>query len=152
MVVGQEIWCYEIKSARDTLRRLERQASAFERLAHRCVLVVASKHLAKAASQVAPHWGVMETSSDATRLRWHRRPLHNDAVDAKTLLRLLWRDEAEHALRALDGQRRTGRRYQSLLGELWRTLDADAIDACVRHALLRRTAHEGRVAAHALCD
>jgi hypothetical protein len=150
VVVGEQIWCYEIKSARDSLRRLPRQTAAFERVAHRCVLVVASKHLPAAAAQVPEHWGLVEAREDDGALRWHRHPEMNNAVDCKTLLRLLWRKEAELALRALDGEPRAGRRRQSLLGELWRTLDADSIEACVREALLRRIPYEGRIATHTL--
>ena len=149
-VVGEQIWCYEIKSARDSLRRLQRQVSAFERLAHRCVLVVASRHLVSAVEQVAEHWGLLEAPDDGSPLRWHRQPDVNNRLDTKTLLRLLWREEAEHVLREIDGEPRRGRRRQSLLGEIWRTLDADTIEASVQQALLRRTAYEGRIAAHAL--
>jgi hypothetical protein len=149
-VVGQQIWCYEIKSARDSLRRLQRQISAFERVAHRCVLVVATRHLPAASAQVAEHWGLLEAPEDGSSLRWHRKPDVNNRLDRKTLLRLLWRDEAEIALREVDGEPRPGRRRHSLLGEIWRTLDADSIETCVQQALLRRTAYGGRIASHAL--
>jgi hypothetical protein len=149
-VVGEQIWCYEIKSARDSLRRLQRQISAFERVAHRCVLVAATRHLPLAASQVGEHWGLLEAPEDDSPLRWHRTPEVNTELDRKMLLRLLWREEAESALRQVDGEPRPGRRHRSLLGEIWRTLDADSIEACVRQALLRRTPYEGRIAAHAL--
>lgn len=149
-VIADQIWCYEIKSARDSMRRLPRQAVAFERVAHRCVVVVDTKHLAAAEAQLPPYWGVVE--ADGSDLRWHRHAVRNDQVDPRTLLRLLWRDEAARVLQELDGLARDGRRRQSLLGELWRTLDPAAIDACVRRALLARSPFEDRVATHVLID
>jgi len=149
-MVTDQIWCYEIKSARDTLRRLPRQIAAFQRVAHRCVAVVATKHLDAAEAQLPRHWGVVE--ADGRELLWHRQASRNDQVELKSLLRLLWRQEAARALEELDGVPREGRRRQSLLGELWRTLDSAAIDDCVCRALLARSPYEGRVAAHSRMD
>lgn len=41
--IGDATWLFEIKSGRDSLRRLRRQADAFARVADRCVLVAASR-------------------------------------------------------------------------------------------------------------
>jgi hypothetical protein len=137
--VGDATWLFEIKSARDTLRRLSRQADAFARIADRCVLVAASRHVADASALLPAWWGVIEVEdAPAVSLEWRRSALRNPVTDRRTLLLMLRRDETEAALASLDGRSRTGRRRMSLLAELDRRLQDEQIAACVRSALLRR--------------
>lgn len=150
VIVSDEIWCYEIKSDRDSLRRLPRQVEAFERIGHRCVLAAAPKHIERARSTVPEHWGLLEAGTGDSFLRWHRRPTSNPNLDRNSLLRLLWRDEAEAALEAIDGKVRCRKRRHALLAELGRRLTASELETCVRRALLERRPHDDRIAVHAL--
>jgi hypothetical protein len=55
VVVGRSLDAFEIKSERDTLRRLPRQALAYERLFDRCTLVLAERHSDHPAAML-PEW------------------------------------------------------------------------------------------------
>jgi hypothetical protein len=146
--IGDATWLFEIKSGRDSLRRLHRQADAFARVAERCVLVAASRHLPAADAALPPWWGMIEVLDGPTvTLRWRRAAGPNPATDRRTLLLMLRRDEAEALLTSLVGGCLAGRRRMSLLAELDGRLDDEAIALCVRHALLHRAQQPGRSAA-----
>lgn len=137
--IGRHTWLFEIKSARDTLRRLGRQAEAFARIADRCVLAAHSRHLGSATAMLPPWWGVIEVLDGLpVTLKWHRSAHPNPCTDRRTLLLMLRSDEAVAALAGWDGCWRTGRRRMSLLAEIDRCLDDERIAECVREALLRR--------------
>jgi hypothetical protein len=143
-VIGDVTWLFEIKSGRDSLRRLRRQSEAFARVGERCVLVAAERHLAGAVERLPAWWGVIEVlEGRSVTLRWHRSAAPNPATDRRTLLLMLRKQEAEVALKLLDGQDKAGRRRMSLLAELDRRLDNDAIAECVRTALARRSSERG---------
>lgn len=151
--IGDATWLFEIKSGRDSLRRLRRQADAFGRVADRCVLVAASRHLSDASEVLPAWWGIIEVpDGPLATLRWRRAASSNPKTDRRTLLLMMRRDEAEAALTFLDGRCRAGSRRMSLLAELDRRLDDDGIALCVRQALLRRGQRPGRVAADLLIE
>ncbi len=151
--IGDATWLFEIKSGRDSLRRLHRQADAFARVADRCVLVAASRHLPDAGAALPPWWGMIAVSDGpAVTLRWRRAAAPNRGTDRRTLLLMLRRDEAEAALTSLDGRCRAGHRRMSLLAELDRRLDDEGIALCVRDALLHRPQQPGRSAADLLVE
>jgi hypothetical protein len=152
-VIGNAMWLFEIKSGRDSLKRLRRQADAFARIADRCVLVAASRHLTSADAALPSWWGIIEVpDGSAVTLRWQRLAAPNPGTDRRTLLLMLRRDEAAAALMALDGRSRSGRRRMSLLAELDRCLDDDAVGTCVRDALIHRPQQPGRSAVDQLID
>jgi hypothetical protein len=62
VVVGRSLDAFEIKSERDTLRRLPRQALAHERLFDRCTLVVAERHSDHAAAMLPEWWGSSQSA------------------------------------------------------------------------------------------
>lgn len=151
--IGNATWLFEIKSGRDSLRRLRRQADAFARVADRCVLVAASRHMAGAGAALPPWWGIIEVpDGSAVTLRWRRAAAPNPGTDRRTLLLMLRRDEADAALMSLDGRSRIGRRRMSLLAELDRCLDDEAIARYVRDALAHRPQEPGRSAADRLVE
>lgn len=90
------LWGYEIKSARDTLRRLPRQVEAYSRVLDFAALVVAESHL-EAARPLTPSWweilgvGGRAGALTLTRVRRGRR---NPTIDPSALVQLLWGDEA----------------------------------------------------------
>ena len=150
---GDATWLFEIKSGRDSLRRLRRQADAFARVADRCVLVAASRHLHDAGAVLPLWWGMIEVPDGPTlTLRWRRAAAPNPGADRRTLLLMLRRDEADAALRSLDGRSRTGRRRMSLLAELDRRLDDDGVALCVRGALSHRRQRPGGSVADVLVE
>lgn len=138
-VFGPETWLIEIKSARDSLRRLPRQAEAFGRIADRCVLVAATRHVASAVAVLPDWWGLMEVRDAPTlRLAWHRPAGENPTRDRRAQLLMLQRREAAAAVIAIGGHDVSKRRRMSLLAELDRRLSDEELTACVRSALAAR--------------
>jgi hypothetical protein len=145
-VIGTTIDGFEIKTERDTLKRLPRQAEAYTRVFDHCFAVVAHRHVEKAIEMLPPWWGVLVIGVDAApSFSLVREADPNDGVDPETLVRLLWRDEALAALCGLgapaDPRAGRSRMWDQLLG----LLDLDSLKAIVRDALLRRDPARARI-------
>lgn len=98
---------YELKSERDTLRRLPKQVEWYSKVLDEANIVVAENHLAHALEIVPDWWGYTVAISEkdgSTRLELAREAMPNPGIDGRTLALLLWRDEALNALeeRGLD--------------------------------------------------
>jgi len=87
---------YEIKSDRDSLRRLETQVEVYGRVFDRATLVVGERHLDKATVMVPSWWGVLGISgcAAAPKLKIVRRGRRNPDVDPRSLVELLWLEQA----------------------------------------------------------
>ncbi|APO75213.1 hypothetical protein AM571_CH02404 [Rhizobium etli 8C-3] len=95
-VINGRIEGYEIKSDKDTLERLSRQAEMFGLVADRMTLVVGHKHLEKARTMVPGWWSIMTPSSvasDKLDLVIARRGRLNRKRDKRALIEALERDE-----------------------------------------------------------
>ncbi|MBS1886044.1 MAG: sce7726 family protein [Actinobacteria bacterium] len=146
VAVAGEIWAFEIKSPRDSLARLPRQAAAFSRLFDRCVAVLATAHLGPGMKRVPPWWGVIDAGErDDDRLEWIRQPGPNPEVDLELLVKLLWKEEAL-AVAAELGIETSARASRHAL---WRRLLRDASPAslkvCVRSAVAGRNGSSARI-------
>lgn len=144
--VGKELWAFEIKSPRDSLKRLPRQIEAFSRLFDRCTAVLATKHLDGGTQLLPPWWGVIDAGHEVgDTLVWRRPPAPNPEVDLSLLVRLLWRDEAANALAKL------GIAAPDHLGRqaLWRLLlnkaEPSRLRQCVRLTLRMRDHRLARI-------
>ena len=143
-VVGEIMHGLEIKTARDSLKRLPRQIEAYSRVFDRCEAVVATRHV-EGALEMLPSWWGLRAFEDEGILHTLRHPEVNDAVEPEILVRLLWRAEAFAAVSELDRtpSPKTGRH------ELWEillaALDVDALRDVVRRALLTRDPSTARV-------
>jgi hypothetical protein len=145
-VVGQQLWAFEVKSPRDSLKRLPRQIVAFSRLFDRCTAVLASKHLEAGVDLLPTWWGVIDAGADVgDPLVWRRPTSVNADVDVELLVQLLWRDEAAGLLRDLGiaAPPRLGRQG------MWRVLlkESDPSQLCdrVRSAVLGRDPRRARI-------
>lgn len=144
--ISSQLCAYEIKSTRDTLRRLPRQIGAFSRLFDRCTAVLATKHVAAGEAMIPHWWGVIEAADHGDHpLEWRRRPLANPAVDVELLVRLLWRDEALAALTDLGVSAHNRLDRQALWRLLIREAGPSQLQAKVCHALLHRTPDAARI-------
>jgi phosphoribosyl-AMP cyclohydrolase len=88
---------FEIKSDRDTLKRLARQSEIYSRVFDTMTLVVGECHL-KSALSVVPDWWGIETAvtgdhDGIPKLIQLRAEAPNKGVDPLDLVQLLWRDE-----------------------------------------------------------
>jgi hypothetical protein len=135
--INGHLSAYEIKSSRDTLRRLDRQVAAFSNIFDYVTLVVAETHLGDALARVPSWWGIIEVPGrrDAG-FRAIRRPAWNASVDAGALLRLLWRAELEALTSGWLHLGSASR--QAMRTEVLRVMPTEDIRSAVRRALLRR--------------
>lgn len=148
VVVGGSLDGYEIKSARDGLRRLPRQAAAYGRLFDRCVAVVAARHVERTVQIVPAWWGIVIYDDRGAEIAFTimRCAEPNPTVDLEVLVRLLWRDEAFAALNGMGmSPERTAPR-----GSLWRELlmvaSTDDLRTIVRRAIFNRDPARARIA------
>lgn len=95
-VVNGLLHGYEIKSDRDSFRRLGGQLALYNRVLDRVTLVVGGRHLARA-MEIAPQWwGVLRVTLDSgvPRFKSIRKGRRNPTRDPRALVELLWLDAA----------------------------------------------------------
>jgi hypothetical protein len=140
-VVNGSIHGYEIKSDRDSLRRLAGQAAVYGMVLDRATLVVGAKHVARAIGAIPDWWGVQVVARCRSGLQVKplRRGRKNPARSARALVELLWLDDAEALLAARGGLRGFRRRPRR---ELWDRICAlygiEEIATAVREQLKAR--------------
>lgn len=127
---------FEIKSARDTLRRLPRQVEFYSAVLDYATLVVASNHLAQARVLLPRWWGIVEAKDTelGVQLRRRRTARWNAKVDTFTLSTLLWRSEVLEELDAVGAAK--GVRSKPNLA-LWDRLST-AVEPEVLRAIVRQ--------------
>lgn len=143
-VIGPLLEGFEIKTQRDTLKRLPRQADAYGRIFDLCHVVLAVRHVERAL-EILPAWWGVQVIDETLHFSTLRPAEPNEGVHPQTLVRLLWRDEAFVALCNLGTppDPRAGR-YR-----LWETLlallDVEGLKQVVREALLTRDASRAQI-------
>jgi hypothetical protein len=95
-VVNGFLHGYEIKSDRDSLRRLGVQVKIYGKVLDRATLIVGERHLAEALKTVPAWWGVLYVYStpDGLRFKTVRHGRNNPRRDPRFLVELLWLDQA----------------------------------------------------------
>ena len=138
-VIGRSMVGFEIKTERDTLKRLPRQMLAYGRLFDRCSVVVAERHRDGAQEILPDWWGVIVADiGEEVVFTSVRRARPNPALDPEILVRLLWRDEVISALVDLGRAPENTATRGSLWRELLQAASLSQIRAAVRRALLQR--------------
>jgi len=99
-VVNGLIHGYEIKSDRDSLRRLHLQVEVYSKVLDRATLVIGDRHMAEATAIVPPWWGVLHACQTLEGLRFKtiRQARENPCRDPHALVELLWLDDAVELL------------------------------------------------------
>lgn len=153
VVIGAHMSAFEIKTERDTLKRLPRQATAYARLFDRCTVVVAERHVAAAMGMLPEWWGVIAIVTDNRQpsFRSVRLAAPNDGVDSETLVRLLWREEVRAALSALGNEPDPRASRSSMWHHLLSLVDLDRLKQAVRGALLGRDPDLARIPTRRYC-
>lgn len=100
-VVNGSIHGYEIKSEKDTLKRLSGQQVIYSKVLDYVTVVACSRHLSKVEKSVPHWWGLNEVihkngKIQIVKIRPHQE---NTGIDPNALVQLLWRDEAIDILR-----------------------------------------------------
>jgi hypothetical protein len=107
-VVNGSLNGYEIKSDRDTLRRLPKQILTYDAVLDRITLVVTERHLEHVLHRVPQFWGILvadQRSAGSVELQRVRSASPNPAIDPLSVARLLWREEALGILSTLGQER-----------------------------------------------
>lgn len=139
-VIGAQMSGFEIKTERDTLKRLPRQVAAYDRLFDRCTVVLAERHVTAAMAMLPEWWGVIAIVAEdgSPFLRSVKSATPNDGVDPETLVRLLWREEVRGALSALGNEPDPRASRLSMWNDLLKLIDLDHLKGAVRSAILTR--------------
>ncbi|MGW4123608.1 sce7726 family protein [Nocardia sp. NPDC004711] len=140
-VVNGSLSGFELKSARDNLRRLPRQVEVYSKVLDFAVLVVAGNHAHASASIIKPWWGltIATMAGDSVRLEVDREPRLNRDVEPMALAQLLWREEALEELAARDADRgvRSKPRW-AVWTRLTEVIDREELRDLVRQRLKER--------------
>ena len=140
-VVNGLLHGYEIKSDRDSLRRLAAQITDYNRVFDMVTLVVGTRHLSQASRVVPPWWGVLTLIVDAngSQLDTVRPAQPNPQRDPRSLVELLW---LGHAIALLEehGTARgvRGKSRARVWDRICATLTVDEIGSAVRARLKER--------------
>jgi hypothetical protein len=140
-VINGKLEGFEIKSDRDRLVRLPRQADAYSQVFDRMTVVCCERHAAGVALCVPDWWGieVARSGNRGTRIVRLRSPRANPGVEPGAVVQLLWRDEALDELERID--RADGLRSKPrevLWGALADALPPRTLRAVVRDRLRAR--------------
>ena len=87
---------YEIKSDRDSLRRLSDQANVYNQVLDRATIVVGDRHIEEAIKIIPRWWEVLRFKTKANEPSFEiiRSGHENSGRDPRTLVELLWLDDA----------------------------------------------------------
>jgi hypothetical protein len=141
-VVNGDLHGYELKSDRDSLRRLPRQIGVYNSVLDRVTLVLTPHHFAQATHMIPSWWEVLLAESAAADEIGFRRIQPggaNPSISALAVAKLLWRDEALRLLEvygAAKGLRSKPRRI--IYSRLVELLDLPQLRAYVRGQLRAR--------------
>lgn len=100
-VINGHLAGYELKSPRDTLARLGRQADVYAKVLDLITVVAGERHALRAEAAIPRTWGLAVARSGGTTgvtLDHIRAAALNRSVEGAAVARLLWRDEALDAL------------------------------------------------------
>ena len=142
VVVGDELHAYEIKSDRDTLARLERQAEVYGLTMDRVTLVVTRRHLEEAKSVVPRWWGILRADEGREGLSFStvRRGRRNGHRDPRALVELPWLSDALQLLEARGITRGLkGRPRRVIWDRICQEVALDEVATAVRAQLLGRS-------------
>jgi hypothetical protein len=140
-VVNGLLHGYEIKSDRDSLRRLVAQVELYSRVLDRATLVVGERHLPEAMEMVPIWWGIIriEPMLSIPRFRTVRRGRRNPGQDPRSLVELLWLDDAVALLKQRNAVRGVkGKPRRVVWDRVCEHFDLDEIGTAVRAHLKAR--------------
>lgn len=138
---------YEVKSAHDTLRRIRRQARAYNRFCSHVTLVLDPRHATAADAEVPAWWGLLLVTRRRQALRFQtlRAACPNPSASPAAMLSLLWNAELRAVLRQLSHPKGVSRlSHARLVNTVQRYLDPPTIVSVVALLLAERQAQHPR--------
>ncbi len=142
-LVNSRLYGFEIKTDRDSVRRLERQAAAYGNIFDCVTLVAGPRRIRDAAGMVPPWWGIISFSGGARRIEFRpvRAARPNPNRNPRALAQLIWRGRALELLElrgAVRGVR--GKTRAAIWDRLCEVYGLEEIAAEVRTGLKARAA------------
>lgn len=140
-IVNGRLDGYEIKSDRDSTRRLESQVKVYSAVLDRVTLVVGDRFVKSAENLVPSWWGLLHARRQDNRIhiRSLRRTRPNPSRDPRVLVELLWRDSALDLLERRNAARGLRRKPRSVLwDQVCAHYSLDEIAEVVRASLKAR--------------
>jgi hypothetical protein len=146
-VVNGSLHGYEIKSDRDSLRRLGTQVELYSKVLDRASLVTGDRFLSAASTFIPDWWGLIQIvrTPKGFQLKTVRPSKKNPGRDARTLAELLWADDAVALLdqrNAAKGVR--GKPRRAVWDRVCEHFSVDEIAAAVRARLKARSTNQVR--------
>ncbi len=146
-VVNGALHGFEIKSDRDSLRRLSKQIEFYGLVLDLATLVVGKRHLDQAVQIVPNWWGLLqvEVGPNGPLFESIRHCRNNPSREPRSIVELVWLDEAlalletRHAARGVRGKPR-----HVVWDRLCERFSVDEIAAIVRSELKARVARRDR--------
>ncbi len=141
LVVDGALSGFEIKSRRDSLSRLPRQADLYSRVLDYATVVCPARHLDDADAIIPAWWGLREvvTRDGDVTIEVVRQPVLNPWVLPHDLVRLLYHDELYAELVRVRGMRRISQMRQAEMAWLLVELaELDELRRIVRERLRQR--------------
>lgn len=142
-VVNGSLHGYEIKSDRDSLRRLTRQVALYSAVLDRATLVVGERHVREAIELVPPWWEVVlaKVTPAGLELTQLRVGQVNEDRDSRALVELLWLEDALALLAARNAVRGfRGKPRRIVWNRVCEVYGLDEIADAVRERLKARPA------------
>lgn len=140
-VVNGKIHGYEIKSDRDSLRRLANQVELYSKVLDQATLVAGERHLSAVAAMLPEWWGLLVVNPTSNGLRFETvRPARmNPTRDARALVEFLWLEDSIALLKryGLDRGVRTKPR-RVIWDRICESFDIEVIATAVRVKLKSR--------------
>ena len=134
---------YEIKSDRDTLKRLPEQIQIYSSIMDRVTLVVGYRHAYNALKMIPEWWGVkfaeQNNKNGNVVLSEARTPGNNPNIDLITVVSLLWRNEALDILEKIGQAKGLGSKARiDIYHRLIEVVESESLRASVRQCLRSR--------------
>ena len=142
-VVDDLLHGFEIKSDRDSLRRLARQVTYYSKVLDKATIVIGRRHMEKVLRVVPNWWGVLLylPSPKGLNFKVRRRGRKNPQRDPRSVVELLWLDEAMALLEERDAARGVrGKPRRFVWDRICDSIELDEIANIVRSILRERAA------------
>lgn len=147
-VVNGLLHGYEIKSERDSLRRLAIQVDLYGRVLDQATLVIGERHLPDAKEIVPRWWGILRIDSELRSPRFvtERRARRNPRRNPRSLVELLWLDDSIALLERYNAVRGVRGKPRHLVWDrICEHFDVDEIGEVVRGHLKTRGGRLGNL-------
>ncbi|MCX6619412.1 MAG: sce7726 family protein [Acidobacteria bacterium] len=143
VVVNGSMHGFELKSDRDTLKRLPRQAALYSGVLDYITLVVARRHVEEGTRLIPHWWGIKLTDlsrDGVVDIIDIRKPTENPSPDRLAIAKLLWRSEALALLEEVGGADGLRSKPRGMIhARVAEMLNLDLLRARVRRQLRCRT-------------